>query len=68
MVGFEPSRSRKLSKSELSIAGATSGLVTRVALQPLDVLKIRFQVSVEICFVSIPHTRESFSPTRDPKF
>ena len=49
MVGFnpEPINGRELSSFEYSEAGLLSGLATRAIIQPLDVLKIRFQV----CFI-----------------
>ena len=34
----------KLRTIHYSIAGATSGVVSRIVGQPLDVLKIRFQI------------------------
>ena len=46
MVGFHPER-RQLTKRDYSIAGASSGFVTRMVSQPLDVLKIRFQVKAD---------------------
>ncbi|THD18046.1 Mitochondrial thiamine pyrophosphate carrier [Fasciola hepatica] len=36
-----------LSKNEYLIAGSLSGFVSRAIVQPLDVLKIRFQLQVE---------------------
>lgn len=45
MVGYSPNREHQLSGSALGFAGATSGAVSRALTQPLDVLKIRFQVS-----------------------
>ena len=49
MVGFnpEPINGRELSSFEYSEAGLLSGIATRAIIQPLDVLKIRFQV----CFI-----------------
>jgi hypothetical protein len=44
MVGFDPEAKKKLSKGEYGTAGAVSGAVTRFLCQPLDVIKIRFQV------------------------
>ena len=46
MVGFnpEPINGRELSAYEYSEAGLISGIATRGIIQPLDVLKIRFQV------------------------
>lgn len=38
---------RKLRQSDYIIAGAGSGFITRMICQPLDVLKIRFQLQVE---------------------
>lgn len=45
MVGFDRESSHvKYHKSDYVIAGAVSGSVTRTIFQPLDVVKIRFQV------------------------
>ncbi|CAG0884625.1 unnamed protein product [Darwinula stevensoni] len=47
MVGYDPKEKTKaLSKAQYGLAGATTGCVTRALLQPLDVLKIRFQVLI----------------------
>jgi len=45
MVGFEPEAKKKLSKGEHGMAGAISSALTRLLCQPLDVIKIRFQVN-----------------------
>uniref|UniRef100_A0A7E4VRD2 Mitochondrial thiamine pyrophosphate carrier n=1 Tax=Panagrellus redivivus TaxID=6233 RepID=A0A7E4VRD2_PANRE len=49
MVGFnpEPINGRELSAYEYSEAGLASGIATRALIQPLDVLKIRFQLQEE---------------------
>ncbi|XP_076451957.1 mitochondrial thiamine pyrophosphate carrier-like [Babylonia areolata] len=47
MVGFTPRESVRLSQTEYAIAGAVSGSITRAICQPLDVLKIRFQLQIE---------------------
>jgi len=44
MVGFDPASIGKDTTSDHLIAGVVSGFLTRCALQPIDVLKIRFQV------------------------
>ena len=44
MVGFSPHDLVQLSDAEYAAAGAVSGSITRCVAQPLDVLKIRFQV------------------------
>lgn len=46
MVGYDPKADgRNISSFEVAVAGSVSGLVTRVMISPLDVIKIRFQVS-----------------------
>lgn len=43
-INHEAVNQRELSAYEYSEAGLLSGIVTRALIQPLDVLKIRFQV------------------------
>ncbi|KAF8370884.1 hpo-12 [Pristionchus pacificus] len=49
MVGYnpEPISGKELSTSDQSEAGLASGIATRAIIQPLDVLKIRFQLQEE---------------------
>lgn len=48
MVGYDPKAdSRNISSFEVAVAGSVSGLVTRVLISPLDVIKIRFQLQIE---------------------
>uniref|UniRef100_A0A8C5U1H7 Solute carrier family 25 member 19 n=1 Tax=Malurus cyaneus samueli TaxID=2593467 RepID=A0A8C5U1H7_9PASS len=46
MVGYDP-EAKCVSTAEAAAAGSASGLVTRVLVSPLDVLKIRFQLQIE---------------------
>ncbi|NXE38644.1 TPC protein, partial [Ptilorrhoa leucosticta] len=46
MVGYDP-EAKCVSTVEAAAAGSASGLVTRVLVSPLDVLKIRFQLQIE---------------------
>ncbi|KAL2297694.1 hypothetical protein Nmel_016249 [Mimus melanotis] len=46
MVGYDP-EAKCVSAVEAAAAGSASGLVTRVLVSPLDVLKIRFQLQIE---------------------
>ncbi|XP_064638602.1 mitochondrial thiamine pyrophosphate carrier-like [Lineus longissimus] len=47
MVGFDPSDAEPLTDYEYVTAGAVSGVMTRAVCQPLDVVKVRFQLQVE---------------------
>ncbi|KAG8180055.1 hypothetical protein JTE90_023672 [Oedothorax gibbosus] len=48
MVVYEKNISvKKFHESDYAIAGAASGFITRTLFQPLDVLKIRFQLQIE---------------------
>ncbi|XP_055945712.1 mitochondrial thiamine pyrophosphate carrier-like [Argiope bruennichi] len=48
MVGFErPASNIKFHELDYAIAGAVSGFATRTLFQPLDVIKIRFQLQIE---------------------
>ncbi|XP_078426983.1 mitochondrial thiamine pyrophosphate carrier [Cetorhinus maximus] len=57
MVGYDP-RAREggqgLSPSKVAVAGSMSGLLTRVLINPLDVIKIRFQLQMEQLSLSQP--------------
>lgn len=46
MVGYTPGE-KELSHGAYVTAGALSGVLTRACIQPIDVLKIRFQVGHE---------------------
>lgn len=45
MVGYSR-KEKSLSYSKYAVAGAASGVLTRLVTQPLEVLKIRFQVGM----------------------
>ncbi|XP_032900282.1 mitochondrial thiamine pyrophosphate carrier [Amblyraja radiata] len=50
MVGYDPrpqDQGQGLSSSKAAVAGSAAGLFTRVFINPLDVLKIRFQLQIE---------------------
>ncbi|CAL1530849.1 unnamed protein product [Lymnaea stagnalis] len=47
MVGFNPHERVHLASTEFAFAGAVSGAASRAISQPLDVIKIRFQLQVE---------------------
>ncbi|XP_041072561.1 mitochondrial thiamine pyrophosphate carrier isoform X2 [Carcharodon carcharias] len=57
MVGYDP-RAREdgqgLSPTKVAAAGSMSGLLTRVLINPLDVIKIRFQLQIEQLSLSEP--------------
>lgn len=44
MVGYDPHEKIHLSSVAHAVAGAVSGAASRALTQPLDVIKIRFQV------------------------
>ncbi|KPP69946.1 mitochondrial thiamine pyrophosphate carrier-like [Scleropages formosus] len=49
MVGFDPnSKSGALSAETAALAGSASGMVTRAMISPFDVIKIRFQLQIEM--------------------
>ena len=51
MVGYDPrADGRNISNLEVAVAGSVSGLVTRAMISPLDVIKIRFQVTFSPLF------------------
>lgn len=45
MVGYDENVSKRITDTEYAAAGAAAGSLTRCISQPLDVIKIRFQVS-----------------------
>lgn len=47
MVGYNPQSDLKLNNYDIIFAGAVSSIVARAVSQPLDVLKIRFQLQHE---------------------
>ncbi|PIK51602.1 putative mitochondrial thiamine pyrophosphate carrier [Apostichopus japonicus] len=47
MVGYDSNVSHNFTTTDYQLAGASSGFFTRLLLQPLDVLKIRFQLQSE---------------------
>ncbi|XP_078081387.1 mitochondrial thiamine pyrophosphate carrier [Mustelus asterias] len=57
MVGFDPRARegcRAPSPGEAAAAGSMSGFLTRVLINPLDVIKIRFQLQIERLSLSEP--------------
>ncbi|XP_055264588.1 mitochondrial thiamine pyrophosphate carrier isoform X2 [Moschus berezovskii] len=58
MVGYDPKAdNRNISNLEVAVAGSVSGLVTRVLISPLDVIKIRFQLQIERLSRSDPNAK-----------
>jgi hypothetical protein len=49
MVGYDPEK-KDLTNRQILIASATSGFISRFLLQPIDVIKIRFQVRISFLF------------------
>ncbi|XP_077413947.1 mitochondrial thiamine pyrophosphate carrier [Vanacampus margaritifer] len=48
MVGYDPRvQGVPLSAQEAALAGSAAGMVTRALINPLDVIKIRFQLQIE---------------------
>ncbi|VDM16276.1 unnamed protein product [Hydatigera taeniaeformis] len=47
MVGFDVSKYQNVSSSDFLAAGCISGFCGRACVQPLDVVKVRFQLQVE---------------------
>lgn len=47
MVGYDPEK-KELANSQILIASAASSIIARFLLQPVDVIKIRFQVGEKI--------------------
>ncbi|XP_068387308.1 mitochondrial thiamine pyrophosphate carrier isoform X5 [Eschrichtius robustus] len=58
MVGYDPrADGRNVSNLEVAVAGSVSGLVTRMLISPLDVIKIRFQLQIERLSRSDPNAK-----------
>ena len=49
MVGYDPGK-KNLTNSQILLASSTSGFVSRFLLQPIDVVKIRFQVGLNVAY------------------
>ncbi|KAG8222895.1 hypothetical protein J437_LFUL003540 [Ladona fulva] len=47
MIGYDPASTKNATKTQHTVAGAVSGVFTRAVCQPLDVIKIRFQLQWE---------------------
>ncbi|KAL7061073.1 hypothetical protein AAHC03_010180 [Spirometra sp. Aus1] len=61
MVGFEASEDRALSKMDFLAAGCVSGFFSRACVQPLDVIKVRFQWNPSIFWTAISFSGTQFA-------
>ncbi|XP_078257990.1 mitochondrial thiamine pyrophosphate carrier [Rhinoraja longicauda] len=60
MVGYDPrpqDQGQGLSPTQAAMAGSAAGLLTRVFINPLDVLKIRFQLQIERLSLQEPRAK-----------
>ena len=51
MVGYKPGGDVQLTNTDHAVAGAVSSALSRAIGQPLDVLKIRFQVRILVAIL-----------------
>jgi hypothetical protein len=67
MVGFDPNK-KDLTNSQILIASTTSGFISRFLLQPIDVIKIRFQVRLKNSILQKKNTINHLSSFKSNQF
>lgn len=65
MVGYDPNKVNLTTKEQAYVSGATS-IITRLLIQPLDVVKIRYQVC--LAFIAFFKNLNSFKKQKNLRY